>query len=197
MDHLSPDFVSLAEDDTIMSVRHKSIDFNDFEYDNVVEIYGVDSYGEKNLHYKGRNLVVNNGKKILAKLISGDVSYAITRAMYGNCSFQQGEITNMPATPLRDNESLIDPNPIEAQLTVESVANIPGTSDWMTIFRVVLGHSQGNGPIPEGGGVATKYYSEVGLFSANGTMYARKVFPSFQKWEGFQLETHWPVVFRK
>lgn len=99
-------------------------------------------------HYKGNNLVVNQGRTNLAKLVGGDVA-------------------GLPITKIGFGEGTATPTPTDTSLTNLFIKNIdaasyPTPNQVMLTFN--LGASEGNG----------LNITELGLFNSGNVLIARK-----------------------
>jgi len=104
-------------------------------------------------------------------------------------------ITTADPIPTVNDTDLVDDEPVIIDgdsFVVSSVENTPpGSNVWATTFMITMESDVGNTL----GGDDFRNFTEMGLFSENGTMYARKTYPSFVKLAGRKLVVFWTIAF--
>jgi hypothetical protein len=161
-----------------------------------VSMYDCPLGGEPVLFHQGKNLCVNSAREILANLLATGLAdsspYQITSVKFGNRGELNTSIAENPPPPTVDDialeesigniETIVAPN-----LSVDSIS--PRVSPvWGITFRIVFDRGVGFGS-------GFKTYSEMGIFTANGKMLARKTHPSFIKLSERKLITFWTIEF--
>lgn len=193
-----------GEGDVNLLLSQHFVDFTPPSF-GFVSMYSVDRNGKPRLHYKeaDRNVVVHNSRKILAKLLAygrvtgGDPldDYVVTKCKFGNRNQPNDTmVTTAEPYPTVDDTSLVDTDPFVVQGTnfkVDSVVQQENSNAWAVTFNIVMDLNEGYTK----GGDSYRNYTEMGLFSTNNTMYARKTFPSFIKLADRKLVVFWTIVF--
>jgi len=150
----------------------------------------VDSDGSIQL---GDNLVVNSGRQIIANLLGGkDFStstsikdWIVTKISFGTYDeVPRFTDTSLSPQPLQDlyvgGENEILYNGVSHKKLLSSV---DWPSPFIVRFEAILGTEEANGLL----------IREAGLWTDNGTLFARKCFPAVSKSDSFALSWLWRV----
>lgn len=194
-------FLSNEGDVNLLLSQH-FVDFSPQSF-GFVSMFIFDEGEKPRLHYKDTNIVVNGSRKILAKLLAhgrivgeSDLNdYIVSKCKFGNRN-QANDIMVTTADPIPtvNDFRLVDNDPFsvqgEGKFVVSSIEN-PSANAWSVTFQIIMDVNEGN----ELGTDDFRNYTEMGLFSTNDTMYARKTFPSFVKLLGRKLVVFWTIVF--
>lgn len=165
-----------------------------------VTMFSVDGNGRATIHHRDPNVVVHSSRKILAKLLAhGRVTggdsldyYIITKCKFGNCNIANDTmVTTAPVVSADDTALVEDSGNLfvvsGTNFTVESVTQLEGNA-WATTFMAVM-------DVNEGYGSSYRNYTEMGLYSENDILFARKTYPSFIKTADRKLVVFWTIVF--
>lgn len=145
----------------------------------------IDDGESVRLHHAKHNLVVNRGRRILAHLLAtGSANYAIATMHWGIGGHASGDIlTPIPPT-VADTALEID----MFTKAVNGYSFYPEGEETTVMFTTVLEKTQGNGD-----GVVP--YTEAGMFTAAGEMFARETFPAIVKTPKFRIIFEWTFLF--
>ena len=124
--------------------------------------------------YKTPNTIVNNARGILANLLRGEdvTNKKITTMKVGTGT----------TAPTRDDVALKDGAALSISTTSALVTGKPGEVKF-------------SAELPIGASGDGKTFTEVGLFSEDGTMFARQVHTAQTKSSSVKLEYTWIIVF--
>ena len=147
-----------------------------------VQIF-IEEFGKSFLHWKDSNLVVNESRRILAHLVrNADTNFRVFQLRLGVGGHVSGDILNPLPPTIGDvnlNSTFFNKNP----QTVDFIENQTGLR-----FTFKLGNNEGNGA-----GVVA--YTEAGLFTANGLMFARETFEGLVKKDTRAIVFVWEILF--
>ena len=137
------------------------------------------------LHHAKHNLVVNQGRKVLAHLLAqGVASYSIATMHWGTGGHQGTDIlTPVPPT--------VADTALEADFFTKAIERydfFPENEETTVMFTTVLEKTQGNGE-----GVVA--YTEAGMFTTGGLMFARETFPAIVKTSKYRIIFEWTFLF--
>jgi len=169
-----------------------------------VRMYCVEG-GEQRLFHEDPNVVVHTSRKILAnllaygRLVGGDPleDYVVSKAKFGNRGVANDVFVVNPDPALVTDEDLQETTPAAIftadgdDFTVEDIAQQGETYAWAVTFKAVMDVGEGY----SGFGGTYQNYTEMGLFSGNDTLFARKTFPSFVKTATRKLVVFWSIIF--
>ena len=176
-----------------------------------VEMWDVEvATGERRLHHSDHNVVVNYSRYVLATLIgASNTDLLVTQCKFGNCGLGNSQFIVQPPTtayPTVADTDLVETNPLSIVTISGSTYFVPEdvvgpsiTGSYSRRFRITMDSEIGNDGIAVPGidsnTPAFQVYTEMGLFTADGNLYARKVFPSYVKTLGRVLVVLWSIVF--
>lgn len=145
----------------------------------------IDDGESVRLHHAKHNLVVNGGRRILAHLLAtGSANYAIATMHWGTGGHVGSDILT-PIVPTVADTSL------EVDVFTKAVNGYnfyPEGEETTVMFTTVLEKTQGNGE-----GVVA--YTEAGMFTAGGEMFARETFPAIVKTPKYRIIFEWTFLF--
>lgn len=151
------------------------------------------------LHHEGPNLCVHGSREILANLLTTGLQdtsdYYINKLKLGNRGEDDDVVAN-PSSPLvTDTDLAEDPGDIEtisgANVEIATVENRVDTYIWIATFKFTFDYDTGHDP----GGAEYKTYTEMGMYSDNDTLFAKKHFPSYIKTADRKLIIFWTIAF--
>lgn len=183
----------------------------------VKAIVTLDS-GESFVAFEDKNLIVNGAKTVLSRLLGeypATNDWQVTEFQMGTQGNVPGDIL-VPVDPSVINTSLVDPSPFIKKFRDNGVCSIdPETNYNETLCTTALGSWTAD-PLAvqflplgnetsvqfttqmtknEGNGTGLVTYTEAGLFTENGTMFARKTFPALIKSNDRQITFIWTILF--
>jgi hypothetical protein len=147
-----------------------------------VSIFEEVAKGVRRRIWKDANLIVNGGKQKVALLLSSNPPSAdnvITFLKAGTLGHETGD-PETPVAPLVTDTALEDPDPIVISNPVVSFLD----SGKKVKFLFVMDKAVGNG-------AGSVKYTEIGAFTADGTMFARHTFPYAKKDAYKRLHFEW------
>ncbi|QJT70949.1 hypothetical protein GR7B_00151 [Vibrio phage vB_VcorM_GR7B] len=163
---------------------------------NFIELRGsVECIVEENgiewvAHHKP-NLIVKLGAKALAHLLAeGDATYAISKFRIGTQGHNGTDITS-PVAPTVDDTDLNDTTNFFEKNFVkpDDLTYLPSTDETQIQFTLVVEKTEGNP------GSGSRAYTEAGLYSANGNLFARETFPAVVKTDQRKITFRWTILF--
>lgn len=122
---------------------------------------------------EGQNFLVNNGLLAISSIMTGTTA---TQTNYNPATIRLGT-DNTAATA---TDSALGAQQYSKAIETRAVENLT-----TTVLTVNLSTAEGNGTT----------YEEVGLFSNNDNMIARKVIPAMSKDSNFSLVVSWEILF--
>lgn len=154
--------------------------------------------GKSELFHEDPNVVVHLSRKVLANLLAygrltgGDPlsDYVVNKAKFGNRG-EENDVFVVNPDPASVTDTDLEGSIFTvsgANFTVEDVVQQTETDAWITTFKAVM-------DIGEGHGSGYQNYSEMGLFTENDTLFARKTFPSFIKTAARKWVVFWSIIF--
>lgn len=154
----------------------------------VFKLYAWDMQGRLVDYVEGHNIVVNNGRNALARIIGGDTSLgALVDWTVDTIKFGDGG--HDPADPtIMETVDVTDAGLYGSTLITKSVTvTFPATRQVQ--FSATIDTSEGNGS-------GTQEYSEAGLYFDSGTtMFAHKAFGYVVKNSTIRLTATWLFTF--
>ena len=173
-----------------INARDNSLIGMKWDTSDKVDIHGhvrayIDDGVNIRLHHAKHNLVVNQGRRVLAHLLAqGQATYAIATMHWGTGGHVGDDILT-PVPPTVADVSL------EADFFTKAVERYdfyPEGEETTVMFTTVLEKTQGNGT-----GVVA--YTEAGMFTAGGLMFARETFPAIVKTAKYRIIFEWTFLF--
>lgn len=153
----------------------------------------VEENGETQMVWDDPNLIVDMGRKVLTHLLAeADQSFKVTEIRLGTMGHNLETnsllepIAPVPADiGLIDNTASVFSKPIGADFVYQGY----NPDDSSVMFQIILEKTEANG---ETGTVA---YTEAGLFTQNGSMFARETFPAIVKNANRRITFQWVISF--
>lgn len=148
----------------------------------------IEENGETTLHHEKHNLIVNGARKALAHLIGQ------ATAIYRVDTFQLGTGGHLPDDILTPVSPTITDVALEASAFSKvidhgnDVYNPAPPNETAIMFTVIVEKYEGNGT-----GIVA--YTEAGLFTQNGTLFARETFPAIVKNSSRKVTFQWSILF--
>ena len=136
---------------------------------------------DKNIIFQDKNLIVNSFFDIMVGLFIPNSNKLITQLALGS----GGVINSVLQTPNLNDTVLY--TPLFVKTTYDSVVVEKITSKSIS-YNFSISKSEANG-------TGTQIYSELGLLSADGTMFARKTFQEIVKNSDKEFYIEWKLVF--
>jgi len=137
--------------------------------------------------FLGSNLVVDLGRQTLAYLVGGKDSSA--SVISDNWLVTQGSWGTHDDVPRFSDSALSASGANEIQyapgLTKKQIFSVDWPQPFVVRFEIVLNSDEGNGYL----------LREMGLWTKNNTLFARKVFPAIEKNDTFALGFLWRCRF--
>lgn len=136
-------------------------------------------------------MIVDDGRKVLTHLLaSADAAYKVSSISLGTKGHEltTGDILT-PVPPLVSDTNLIDlatvfQKDIGTNFTYQGF----NPNDTSVQFQAVLEKAEANG-------TGTIAYTEAGLFTTNGLMFARETFPAIVKNANRRITFQWVIQF--
>lgn len=151
----------------------------------------VEENGVETVHHIKDNIIVNMARDTLCKLITApQTNMHITQIRFGTRGHNGQDILNPEAplitdTALKDTTTTFNKN-IERFQTMPAQDSVKTSVD----FHISLEKNEGNAT-----GTAGKAYTEAGLYTAAGTLFARETFPAVIKTESRRITFIWSILF--
>ena len=132
------------------------------------------------------NIIVTRARKAMTHLVAaGDANYQIT-------GFQAGTGGHVPGDPLTPIDPLVTDTALDVSTFTKAITlppvYAPVVEESNVTLTLVMETSEGNG-----GG--TVQYTEAGLFSDNGNLFARQTFPAVVKTNTRRITFDWTLYF--
>lgn len=161
-----------------------------FEHSDNTNIRGhvrafIDDGVSVRLHHAKHNLVVNQGRKVLAHLLAQGVSSYSIATMHWGTGGHLGTDILTPVPPTVADTGLVEDVFTKA---IERYDFFPENEETTVMFTTVLEKTQGNGS-------GTIAYTEAGMFTAGGLMFARETFPAIVKTAKYRIIFEWTFLF--
>lgn len=151
----------------------------------------VEENGVETVHHIKDNIIVNMARDTLCKLITApQTNMHITQIRFGTRGHNGQDILN-PEAPLITDTALKDTT-TTFNKDIESFQMMPAQDSVKTSvdFHISLEKNEGNAT-----GTAGKAYTEAGLYTAAGTLFARETFPAVIKTESRRITFIWSILF--
>jgi len=149
----------------------------------------VEENGKRRMAFRDHNLVVNGGRQILSQLLGGVNTAAITTIQVGQQGFTGGNILT-PATPVVTQTALNDNSPVvktqQGGSPVMTYSLPQVTAQFIFTMETTEGNSSSGPPY---------VYTEAGLFTSSGVMYAVENFPGLVKTSARRFIFEWLIMF--
>ena len=173
---------AIVLDDTIQvrgAVRAMFWDYESPDSDRIV--------GQGICHEK-TNLIVNLARKALAHLVAeGEGVYVVNTFKLGTQGHSGTDILT-PVDPTVTDTGLIDGAPFSKAIT--TLEYLPVGNETSVKFTIPVEKAEANG-----GGGGSVAYTEAGLFSTNGNLFARETFPAIVKNANRKVTFEWTLLF--
>lgn len=156
-----------------------------------VKIWVDDGFGNI-LHHHDPNVVVNGARTSLAHLIAeADGDYQVTTFKVGGRGHVIGppEDYLTPVAPSVNDLGLVDIEPYVK--AIDMFVYAPEGAETSVVFTTILQRNEANGEDTTG----TAIYTEAGLFTSNGLLFARETFPIIVKNNGRRATFEWTIFF--
>lgn len=151
----------------------------------------VEEEGKSEVVFEDHNLIVDGAKMVLANLLAtAPATYKIDTMQLGTMGHDEGAGILVPVPPEHDDDSLNDPSVLLEAILDQSIPPVvgpPGVENTV-MFTFVLEKDKGNGT-----GVVA--YTEAGLFTGEGDMFARETFPAIVKTSVRKITFEWSIIF--
>lgn len=153
----------------------KKIEMMDTGYFGVVGIEGVwdepghPNHGKVMAHCKF-NTITYDARKVMARALAGETNGPLTQVGWGTG-------TTPPVRGDTDLQNQVQVSPIIQPVSYPTIDSV--------VFSSVLPRDTGTGFT----------YSEVGLKSAGGLLFARFVFPGVYKFAQLRMTVNWQIIF--
>ena len=191
MNAKSPVFDKAVSSDSMGSVgeTHQYSDRGTFK--GKVRVY-VEEDGKESVVWEDPNLIVDLGRKVLTHLLAeADSNFKVSSIGLGTKGHDL--INNdilVPIAPTVSDIGLIDVDTIFTKDISTSFA-YQGTNpvDNAVQFQIVLEKTEANGA------TGTTAYTEAGLFTSNGSLFARETFPAIVKNANRRITFQWIILF--
>ncbi len=139
------------------------------------------------LHEK-TNLIVNLARKSLAHLVAeGEGVYVVNTFKLGTMGHSGSDILT-PVDPTVTDTTLTDPSPFSK--VIPTLEYLPVGNETSVKFTIPVEKAEANGA----GGAAVAY-TEAGLFSTNGNLFARETFEAIVKNANRKVTFEWTLLF--
>lgn len=151
----------------------------------------VEENGVETVHHIKDNIIVNLARDTLCKLITApQTNMHITQVRFGTRGHNGQDILN-PKAPLITDSALEDTT-TAFNKNIDSFNLMPQAESVKTSvdFHITLEKNEGNAT-----GTAGKAYTEAGLYTASGTLFARETFPAVIKTESRRITFIWSILF--
>lgn len=171
--------------DFLLSEVHSLTD--NFQLKGSVKCF-VEEDGVVTLHHEKHNLIVNGARKALAHLI-GEAS-----SIYRVDTFKLGTGGHMPGDILTPISPTVTDTDLELPAFTKAIDHGADTylptppAETSIMFTVAIEKYEGNGS-----GIVA--YTEAGLATANGTLFARETFPAIVKNSSRRVTFQWSILF--
>ncbi|MFA5071309.1 MAG: hypothetical protein WC511_02950 [Candidatus Pacearchaeota archaeon] len=148
----------------------------------------VEENGVVTLHHEKHNLIVNGARKALAHLIGEALTaYRVDMFKLGTGGHLPGDILT-PVSPTITDTDLEEPFFSKALDHGSDVYNPASPNETSITFTVAIEKYEGNGT-----GIVP--YTEAGLVTQNGTLFARETFPAIVKNSSRKVTFQWSILF--
>lgn len=152
----------------------------------------VEEDGKEEVVWEDPNLIVDLGRKVLTHLLAeADQNYMVSSISLGTKGHDltTGDIL-APVAPTISDIGLIDTVDMFSKAISTNFA-YQGTApaDNSIQFQIILEKSEGNGT------TGTIAYTEAGLFTNNGSLFARETFPAIVKNANRRITFQWIILF--
>lgn len=140
--------------------------------------------------FEDHNLIVNGAKMVMANLLATAPStYKIGNLELGTMGHDPVGGILVPVPPEVGDEGLNDTSADRPDLA-QSIPPVVGPAgvENTVMFTYVLDKADGNGD-----GVVA--YTEAGLFTVSGIMFARETFPAIVKTSARKITFEWSIIF--
>jgi len=144
------------------------------------------AFSQAILHNSEENLIVTLARKAMTHLVAeGDTDYQITE-------FQAGTGGHAPGDPLTPVDPVVGDTGLETSFWSKAITlppvYAPVGEESNVKLTVVMDTSEGNDVTPV-------QYTEAGLFSDNGNLFARQTFPAVVKIDTRRITFEWTLYF--
>jgi len=157
---------------------------NSFDLKGHVKCWAEED-GVKTLLHEKSNLIVNGARKALSHLIAeSSPQYILSQFKIGTGGHVIGDILT-PIAP-----SIIDTDLEDPVFTkpIGSFEYLPSGAETSVKFTIVIEKFEANGT-----GVVA--YTEAGLYTTDGTLFARETFPAVVKNDARKVTFEWTILF--
>jgi len=145
----------------------------------------IEEGGESRVHFDAPNTIVNGAKKVMAYLVASrpenNVIYTLELGTGGT-----GPNILEPIPPTVNDVDLHTPAGLS--IVTSGYDYSPVGIENIVTFSFILGKEQGNG-------TGTVAYTEAGLFTKAGIMFARETFPALVKNSSRKFTFQWSLIF--
>ena len=146
------------------------------------------STGPAQMVFEDPNLIVDTARKALAHLVaSSDSAYQLATFQLGTEGNVPGDILT-PVAPTVGDTALADGSPFSKALS--TFVYLPSGVETSVKYTVPIEKTEANDPSG-----AAKAYTEAGLVTTNGTLFARETFPAVVKTSARKITFEWSLLF--
>ncbi len=156
-------------------------------YRGFVKMISIEN-GVETVVVEDNNLTTTLSSLLLAKMLKQLTlgtpdGNEITTMKFSNMNLE--ELTNVVPDVDPDDTDMIGDDVDEVEISSVEIQQVD--EDDVVVFQSTMGKTENNG----------KTYTEVGLFTENDDMFAKKHFPSYQKNSSRELVTMWGIHFQR
>lgn len=144
--------------------------------------------GKSWVHHQKDNIIVNLGRQAICNLLTAPQTRLHIDTFKIGTSGHTGTDILSPATPLITDSNLKDTAAFSKRITSFDLLPATGTKNQID-FSIMLAKNEANPT-----GTSGKAYTEAGLYTNSGELFARETFPAIIKTPTRQISFVWSIL---